>query len=102
MKTKAKYLAIARHVDKKCEAQSILLLTSHMSCGQSPGDSHSSLPLKHQAVRVWELANPDTTLLQRFQDELWACLAVPAEVLFLQVSPRQASFGIPQHHMRSL
>ncbi|CAE7225560.1 unnamed protein product [Symbiodinium pilosum] len=39
MKTKAKYLAIARHVDKKCEA-----------------------------VRVWELANPDTTLLQRFQD----------------------------------
>ena len=39
MKTKANYLAIARHMDKKCEA-----------------------------VRVWELAEPDKSLLELFQD----------------------------------
>ncbi|CAE7327420.1 unnamed protein product [Symbiodinium necroappetens] len=39
MKTKAKYLAIARHMDKKCEA-----------------------------VRVWELKEPEKSLLELFQD----------------------------------
>ncbi|CAE7839108.1 unnamed protein product [Symbiodinium sp. CCMP2592] len=39
MKTKAKYLAIARHMDKKCEA-----------------------------VRVWELAEPEKSLLELFQE----------------------------------
>ena len=40
MKTASKYLAIARHKNQKCDA-----------------------------VRVWQLADPSKTLLQRFQDE---------------------------------